>query len=444
MKKKNKFLIILLGIIVMLFLSFSYFQRGDAGNSGYIEGKSFYIKPKIEKTIKINITDSCNPIFYKNYMIYVDLIKDNNRDYKTYLNAIDLSNYSIKWRRSDLEYWNDYYIYEDKLYMTLAKNKEDKGRDTIWCLNPETGETIWETKIQLKQYEWLRKIAFCKNMVLVSSDDAKIYFLDRDTGKIVRERQFLYKDRKNISEQWVIGGSTSIMHMSVSGDIVVFLHLAYGYIAYDIAADKVLWIYGYKAEDNEDLWRVGLVLDNDSAYLSLREEITENYKMIGCFEFVCVDLRTGKEKWRIEKIDKKDYYYTFSLSPVVVDKEKVYIEAKGRIIAYDKLTGKKVWEFSLEKQNGIPKLNYKFPSFMTYYLMKIGDVLYYPLDTFYAIDGKTGKLLWWDRFNFKAFNKESDIMDQYIVGIGVYNDKLYLLSAENKGENFGYLYVLSY
>jgi len=166
--------------------------------------------------------------------------------------------------------------------------------------------------------------------------------------------------------------------------------------------------------------------------------------MIGCFEFVCVDLRTGKEKWRIEKIDKKDYYFNFSLSPVVVDKEKVYIEAEGRIIAYDKLTGKKVWEFSLEKQKGIPKSNCELHIYMTYYLMKIGDVLYYPLDTFYAIDGKTGKLLWWDRFNFKAFNKESDTMFQYIVGIGVYNDKLYLLSAENKGENFGYLYVLSY
>ena len=64
MKIKNKFLIILLGIIVMLFLSFSYFQRGDAGNSGYIEGKSFYTKPKIEKQIKIAGPD-CNPVFYK-------------------------------------------------------------------------------------------------------------------------------------------------------------------------------------------------------------------------------------------------------------------------------------------------------------------------------------------------------------------------------------------
>jgi len=447
-KKKNKLLIILLGIIVMLFLSFSYFQRGDAGNSGYIEGKSFYTKPKIEKTIKLNITGSCNPIFYKNYIIYLDMIESDD---STNLNAIDLTNYSIKWRRSDLYYWNDYYIYEDKLYMTLGKNKENKGRDTIWCLNPETGEIIWEAKIQLKQYNWLRQIAFYKNMVLVSSDDAKIYFLDRDTGKIVRERQFLYKDRENISKQWVMGGSTSIMYMSVSGNIVVFLHLAYGYIAYDIAADKVLWIYGYKDIENEDLWKVWPVLDNDSAYLCLSERIysaekdKKNKKTIRYLQFVCVDLRTGKEKWRIENGNKKEDPY-FTTSPAVVDKDKVYIEAKGKILAYDKLTGNKVWEFSLEKQKGIPKSKYEFAGFMTYHLIKIGDVLYYPLDTFYAIDGKTGKLLWWDRFNFKAFNQseKDDIINQFIVGIGVYNDKLYLLATENKGEDFGYLYVLSY
>jgi len=65
MKKNMKFLIILLGILIMLFLSFSYFQRGDAGNSGYIEGKSFYTKPKIEKQIKIAEPD-CNPVFYNN------------------------------------------------------------------------------------------------------------------------------------------------------------------------------------------------------------------------------------------------------------------------------------------------------------------------------------------------------------------------------------------
>lgn len=438
-----KFLIILLGILIMLFLSFSYFQRGDAGNSGYIEGKSFYTKPKIEKIIKINIIGEDNPLFYKNYMIYIDW---NKSDDSTNLNAIDINNYSLKWQRNDLYYWNYYYIYEDKLYMTLARNKENHGRDTIWCLNPETGKTIWETKIKLKQYEWLREIAFYKNMVLVSSDDAKIYFLNKDTGKIVRERQFLYKDRENVSAQWVEDGVTTIMYMSVSGDIVVFLHLAYGYIAYDIAADKVIWIYGYKSSDNEQLWKVWPVLDSDSAYLRLEENIIDKEnKILRYFQFVCVDLKTGKEKWRIEnKPHKVDPYFT--ISPSVVDKEKVYIEAQGIILAYDKQTGKKIWEFSLDKQKGIPKSNYEFAGFKTYYLMKIGDVLYYPLDTFYAIDGRTGKLLWWDRFNFKAFDQDekNDLLQQYINGIGVYKDKLYLLAEENKGEDFGYLYVLSY
>jgi len=446
MKKNMKFLIILLGILIMLFLSFSYFQRGDAGNSGYIEGKSFYTKPKIEKQIKIDMPGESNLVFYKDLAIFVTVTtnKDSNGkvgSYNTILQAIDLKDYSIKWKRNDLFNWDHYYIYEDKLYIPINKGKG--ASDIIWCLNPETGETIWEKKLKLKVDESLRQIAFYKNMVLVSSDDAKIYFLNKDTGKIVRERQFLYKDRENVSAQWFENGVTSIMYMSVSGDIVVFLHLAYGYIAYDIAADKVIWIYGYKSSDNEQLWKVWPVLDSDSAYLRLEENIIDKEnKILRYFQFVCVDLKTGKEKWRIEnKPHKVDPYFT--ISPSVVDKEKVYIESQGIILAYDKQTGKKVWEFSLDKQKGIPKSNYEFAGFKTYYLMKIGDALYYPLDTFYAIDGRTGKLLWWDKLSFKSFAKDS-LMNQYVRCIGIYKDKLYLLSRWNDGEDFGYLYVLSY
>ena len=444
MKKNMKFLIILLGILIMLFLSFSYFQRGDAGNSGYIEGKSFYTKPKIEKQIKIAEPD-CNPVFYKDVIIYV-VVQPGKKigeriTYDTILTALDTKNLQPKWERRDLYYYSDYQIYEDKLYIVISRVNID--RNIVLCLNPETGETIWERKIELKKDVRLNYINFYKNMILISADDAKIYFLNKDTGKIVRERQFLYKDRENVSAQWFENGVTSIMYMSVSGDIVVFLHLAYGYIAYDIAADKVIWIYRYKSSDNEQLWKVWPVLDSDSAYLRLEENIIDKEnKILRYFQFVCVDLKTGKEKWRIEnKPHKVDPYFT--ISPSVVDKEKVYIEAQGIILAYDKQTGKKIWEFSLDKQKGIPKSNYEFAGFMTFYLMKIGDVLYYPLDTFYAIDGRTGKLLWWDKLSFKSFAKDS-LMNQYVRCIGIYKDKLYLLSRWNDGEDFGYLYVLSY
>ncbi len=129
----------------------------------------------------------------------------------------------------------------------------------------------------------------------------------------------------------------------------------------------------------------------------------------GCF--YAIDKATGKDLWYV-KTD--NWGATGSRTMALIDGELIYFGYDdGYLYAVNRNNGRLVWK---HKSDGIiystPVIN--------------GDKLYYALSsgTVYALDKKNGKVIW-----------NTFIMaDIFFLNIGIYNNSLVIVWAENKGD----------
>jgi outer membrane protein assembly factor BamB len=198
------------------------------------------------------------------------------------------------WKRTDLGKWEHAFgngsspvLYGETVIQWCGPN-EGKGRNYLLAVDKKTGATVWEADQTYGSWSTplITKVNGQDQMILGYSKDVK--------GKPEGETGFLYGfDPKNGKEIWKCQGLNSYCYTSpLYGDGVAVGQAGFGGSAIavklggkgDITADR-LWLH----PRNTQRVGSGMVLDGH-VYIVDENGIPR-----------CYDLKTGEERWKIEK-----------------------------------------------------------------------------------------------------------------------------------------------
>ena len=170
-----------------------------------------------------------------------------------------------------------------------------------------------------------------------------VYCLDRNTGKIVWEREArVAKPHEGYHFKY---GSFASNSPVTDGKLVYAFFGSRGLFAYDFDG-KLVWKRDMAPMRMKLSFGEGTapVLDGERLILSLDQE--ENS------EIVVMDKRTGKDIWRVKRDEQ-----TAWAEPLVVEhagKRQIIVAATGKVRSYDVETGKLIWECAGLGANVIP------------------------------------------------------------------------------------------
>jgi len=152
---------------------------------------------------------------------------------------------------------------------------------------------------------------------------------------------------------------------------------------------KLLWqkIYGQAWKNTFPEVRTTPTVDNDRIYL-----------ISGMGQVVCLDARTGAEKWQVDAVEKfKGEFPRWGMSESpLVDGDLVFCTPGGSeasVVALNKKTGETVWVAPLAGQGA----NYCSPILAEYAGKRL--LITQLSDAVVALEAKTGRLLWQDSYS---------------------------------------------
>lgn len=142
----------------------------------------------------------------------------------------------------------------------------------------------------------------------------------------------------------------------------------------------------------------GLVYLSD--YQKTSGELTNNpgktVKWEGKERLLCLDVKTGEEKWKyeIERVYDLSYPGGPRATPTVANGLVYSLGGMGHLVCLDAVTGEKKWEKDFKKEFGAPQLIWGFSS----HPLVVGDTVYCVAggdgSVAVALDAKTGDLKW--------------------------------------------------
>jgi outer membrane protein assembly factor BamB len=255
----------------------------------------------------------------------------------------------------------------------------------IYSLNSSSDEEAWRFNISGSESErsnHIRQILTLRDgTVYASGVDGRIYAVDADSG----------------TEEW----NMSIRHW-VNSDVVPFSTVSDG-VAYvagvnaevralDATTGRLLWNSSIKNGTSltgtiSDVFLTGTV-SGDTVYIAGEVEEDREDSVKGSRGIlVALDASSGERIWSYNTSDSTPRVY----SPVVGD-GLVYIRDRsnwnrgpGVVRAINVTTGEQEWEFYSDKPS----------SDITYGSVAVSDgKVYYPGDGIYALDARTGEVIW--------------------------------------------------
>jgi len=252
------------------------------------------------------------------------------------------------------------------------------GKDTVWCLEAETGKKVWSYSYDcgLGSYPGPRATpAVDEEVVYTLSREGHLFALDAATGK-VRWRRHLVKDFGAQPPMWDFAGSPVVV-----GELLV-LNAGKAGMALDKKTGERLWGSGrgpggYASPVLAELrGKPGVVLFGEGAVYG-------------------VDLQSGAELWSFEWQTGSDVN---AADPVVFD-EKVFVAS-----AYNKGCG--LYDVS----KPFPLLIWRSDAFETHFssFVRLGGYIYgidgdarqSSAGTLRCVDVRTGKPVWSMRLGF--------------------------------------------
>lgn len=258
--------------------------------------------------------------------------------------CINTADGSIRWKRTDLNCLHvqgpgsSPIIYKDLLILHL----EGTDRQLIYALNKMTGETIWEIERPADIYNQLEPIgkkAYITPLIInVNGNDIMI-----SNGSAMCAAY----DPKNGKEIWrIVRGEDSTIAMPFYEDGMVYFHT--GFITN--GADKFAELMAVNPDGKGDIASSNIKWKIETPILQLSTPLIKDgliYTVDTKNVMMCLDAKTGEEKWTKRLIGK------FNSSPVYAD-GNVYLSstngettvikegAELNIIAENKLEGE-IW-----------------------------------------------------------------------------------------------------
>jgi alcohol dehydrogenase (cytochrome c) len=146
------------------------------------------------------------------------------------------------------------------------------------------------------------------------------------------------------------GGSGSIRASVLAVDGILYLSTPDNAWAMDGRDGRILWHYFWKTKGGTHIGNRGLGMWRNWLYM----ETPDDY-------LVCLDAKTGKEKWHVEIADFSQQYFS-TMAPIVVDNHVIVgtgddLDAPGFLQSRDAETGALQWKwYTVPMQPGDPGL----------------------------------------------------------------------------------------
>jgi alcohol dehydrogenase (cytochrome c) len=146
------------------------------------------------------------------------------------------------------------------------------------------------------------------------------------------------------------GGATSIKGAILQVDGILYLSTPDNAWAADARDGHALWHYVWKTKGGTHIGNRGLGLWKSWLYM----ETPDDY-------LVCLDAKTGKEKWHVEIADFNEQYFS-TMAPIVVGDHVLVgtgddLDAPGFLQSFDPETGKLQWKwYAVPMEKGDPGL----------------------------------------------------------------------------------------
>lgn len=253
---------------------------------------------------------------------------------------------------------NQFTIENDIIYIPFAKG-------SVSALNARSGEVKWshqlfpasdfknlkETDLQTSYLITGQQAVIHKDKVFIAGRNAKLYALDKKTGKQIWEAKL------NSS----------------------FTNYPPLFIADDLYISNGVHLYKFNPATGQQLW--DKMIEKEHAINALTVTDQERLYTADGLEKVYAYNTDGKLQWEF----KVPHSFGFPNDQLIINKGVLYFTASNqkphasRIFALDTKTGKKLWETTLKDESLI-------------YQQYLNDVLYgYSLNSFYIFDPKNGK-----------------------------------------------------
>lgn len=201
--------------------------------------------------------------------------------------------------------------------------------------------------------------------------------------------------------------------------------------AIDRKTGKQLWEHSWKgsmtvpffAASNGSWVRSTPAYDGENLYVGGMRDV-----------LVCLDAKTGKEKW---KVDLKEKYsaplpaFGFVCSPLV-DDTAVYVQAAASFLKLDKKTGKELWR-TLKDGGGMYGSAFSSPTFATIQGKK--QLVAQTRTTLAGVDPAKGTVLWEQKIPAtRGMNILTPTVRGNTVFISAYGAKTYLFTIDKDGD----------
>jgi len=190
--------------------------------------------------------------------------------------------------------------------------------------------------------------------------------------------------------------------------------------AFDRKTGKELWCAQWEgtmtvpffAKANGDWIRATPACDGESLFVAGMRDV-----------LVCLDARTGKERWRfdfVKKLDAPTPDFGFVCSPLV-DGDHVYVQAGASFVKLNKRTGEVVWR-TLTDKGGMNGSVFSSPVFAT--LAGQRQLVVQTREKLAGVDPADGKVLWEQPIEaFRGMNILTPVVHQGTLFTSTYGGK---------------------
>lgn len=275
------------------------------------------------------------------------------------------------------------------------------GKDTVWCLNADTGKEVWSHSYPCKKggYPGPRATpTIDRTLVYTISREGNIFCFQAKTGKIVWQKKTADMGYK--AREWGFAGSAMIL-----GKLVIFNVGEWG-MAFDKLTGRLIW-------------------KSANVKCGFSTPFVFNFKGKVCVAvfaakaLVLVDPRNGKKLW---SLTWETRYDVNAATPILVDKDLMFISSNyDRGCALVRLGKGIVWE-NKNMRNHFNKC-----------VLHKGYLYGFDVTTLTCIDVKTGKKMWAKRSG-RSKSGSLILADDHLIALSD-TGNLAVLPASPEGYN---------
>lgn len=255
-------------------------------------------------------------------LIHNNILYISSRDQNIY--AINIDNGNLNWSFEMNEILSDYHG-GWKYYMAspsvIGKNiLIGSGDGNLYSIVASNGKLNWKYKTNGR----IRAKALVHdNKIYQPSNDGYVYILNSE-GKL--DWKFETKGAKYNPSDYPFDRSSIIAQPLIKDNILIIASRDGNTYGIDLKTHKKIWNFTYG-----NTWAMSSEISDDLVFVGWSTNDI----------FCALDLKTGKEKW---KIKTGSHNYTSALA----SKSSIYIgSADGKMYRLNKFTGEKIWDYTI-------------------------------------------------------------------------------------------------